>query len=87
MIHQLAFSKKRDRPRSRAFDPSEAKGHSELDCGLAARPETQAWKPEAAPSLVEGAGGKVGGWGQVESIFLRDSVDQLTAGVRGHIDA
>lgn len=50
--------------------------------------EPQAWKPKAgAPGGAEGDGGKEWEFSKVKSIFLRDSVDQLTAGVRGHIYA
>lgn len=40
-----------------------------------------------APGGAEGDGGKEWEFRKVKSIFLRDSVDQLTAGARGHVYA
>lgn len=39
------------------------------------------------PGRAERDGGKEEEFRKVKSIFLRDSVDQLTAGARGHIYA
>lgn len=73
--------------RSWAFDLREEKGYTECNCARARAAATGIETRGGGARPGEGAGGKEGGLSNKKSLFLRGSVDQLTAGVRGHIYA